>query len=107
MKHGRKLIIEVKGYPSERYVRGEKKGKKKPTPPNLQAKHWFAEALLAIVREKHREPNSIVAIGLPRKPIYEKLIKEVKDVLCRCLDLLFILVHENGEIHTLSCHRIT
>ena len=104
-KAGRKMIIEVKGYPSDKYVRGEKKGQKKPTPPKLQAKHWFAEALLAITREKRREPGSIVAIGLPRKPVYEELIEEVKDILCKCLNPLFILVHENGEVHTLSCQQ--
>jgi len=103
LREGRKLIIEAKGYPSDRYVRGAKKGQKKPTPPNLQAKHWFAEALLAVLREKHREPDSIIAVGFPRKPIYEKLINEVKDVLCKCLDMLFILVNEDGEITTLTC----
>jgi Holliday junction resolvase-like predicted endonuclease len=103
VKEGRKMIIEVKGYPSDKYVRGEKKGQKKPTPPNLQAKHWFAEAILTIIREKHREPSSTVAIGLPRKSVYLKLISEVKDVICRCLDIVFILVSKNEEINTLTC----
>jgi len=33
LKDNRKLIIEVKGFPSKKYVRGEKKGQLKPTPP--------------------------------------------------------------------------
>jgi len=46
-KNGIKTIIEVKGYPSKYYVGTEKQGQKKPTHPNLQAKHWFSEALLS------------------------------------------------------------
>jgi len=103
IKEGRRMIVEVKGYPSDRYVRGEKKGQKKPTHPDPQARHWFAEALLSIIRRKHKEPNSIVAIGLPRKHIYEKLTEEVRDVLRKCSNLLFIFVYEDGKIRVLSC----
>lgn len=45
IKEGQKIIIEVKDYPSDKYVRGPDKGKKKKTPPNLQAKQWLGEAL--------------------------------------------------------------
>jgi len=103
-KEKKRIIIEVKGYPSDKYVRGVRKGLKKPTPPNLQAKHWFAEALLAIIRSKYREPHSIIAIGLPKKGIYEKLIKEVRTVLCDFTTLQFILVTADGKVEWLTCY---
>jgi hypothetical protein len=42
-----RLLAKVKGYPSVRYVRGSKRGQVKPTRPQVQARHWFAEALHA------------------------------------------------------------
>ncbi len=104
-KDEKKIIIEVKGYPSERYVRGKRKGQKKPTPPRLQAKHWFADALLTAIKRKCEKPDSIIAIGLPKKDYYEELTKEVKGLLCKCLDLTFILVDENGEISIEGYHH--
>lgn len=52
-KNGQQTLVEVKGYPSDRYVRDNprrniKKGDLKPTSPRLQARHWFAEALLSL-----------------------------------------------------------
>jgi len=77
MKDDEKIIIEVKGYPSRKYVKGKKKGKLKPTHPNLQAKHWFAEALLSVVREKSKEKTISIGVGLPKFPKYLQLINEV------------------------------
>ena len=101
-KEEKKIIIEVKGYPSDKYVKGVKKGLKKPTPPNLQARHWFAEALLAAIRSKYREPRSIIAIGLPKIRIYEKLVEEIRAVLRDYITLQFILVSANGKVEWLT-----
>jgi len=46
IRNGIKEVIEVKGYPSEFYTSGQKKGQKKPTRPRLQSKHWFSESIL-------------------------------------------------------------
>jgi len=67
-KNGKKIVIEVKGYPPRYYVVGKKKGQPKPTHPNLEAKHWFADALLSVVVEKSRNPKIKVGIGLPLFP---------------------------------------
>jgi hypothetical protein len=48
-KNHKQLVIEVKDYPSKYYVRGKKKDKPKPTPPELQATHWFAEAIFSVL----------------------------------------------------------
>jgi hypothetical protein len=45
-KDGRRLAVEVKGFPSARYARGPKAGQPQPKPRTLQARHWFSEALL-------------------------------------------------------------
>lgn len=96
-KDGVKVIVEVKGYPSDKYVRGEKKGQKKPTNPNLQAKHWFSEVLLQVLLAKSENTNAVVCMGLPKFPLYEKLIGQLEHIL-RDLGVICYLVDENGEI---------
>ncbi|MCX6821999.1 MAG: hypothetical protein NTW30_04445 [Candidatus Aenigmarchaeota archaeon] len=78
VKNGIKTIIEVKGYPSEFYVGTEKQGKRKPTYPNLQAKHWFSEALLSLLSAKCEAWDEVtIAMGLPRYPKYEELCSRI------------------------------
>jgi Holliday junction resolvase-like predicted endonuclease len=79
IKDGIKTIIEVKGYPSTKYVSGADKGKKKPTNPKLQAKHWFSEALLSLLIAKCKDwDNTSIALGLPRFEKYEELYLKMK-----------------------------
>ena len=59
------LLVEVKGYPSNRYYRGPKKGQLKPTPPTSQARHWFAGALLSALLMKTQYPWSSRYATLP------------------------------------------
>ena len=100
VKGDRKLVIEVKGYPSTRYVRGEKKGKLKPTPPNLQAKHWFSEALLSVIRVKSQNSMVEIGIGLPKFQKYVQLISDV-EILKKCLGIKFYIVKKDGGVETL------
>lgn len=99
-KGGERVVIEVKGYPSRRYVRGEKKGKPKPTPPQLQATHWFCEALFQVIREKSKNKTINIGIGLPKFPKYLQLIKEVS--ILSSLNLRFYLVDENGKVEVIK-----
>lgn len=96
-KDGQKIIMEVKGYPSDKYVSGPYKGEKKPTNPNLQAKHWFGEALLALLIAKSRNPVCKTVIGLPDFRIYRDLLERVKFVMMK-LNMGYILVDERGHV---------
>ena len=96
MKNHKKLIVEVKGYPSRKYVKGEKKGELKPTHPSSQAAHWFAEALLSVVKEKSKDREVDIGIGLPKFPRYLKLMREVS--ILSALGLRFYVVDENGKV---------
>jgi hypothetical protein len=77
IKNGEKLIVEVKGFPSDKYVSGPKKGKRKPTPPNLQAKHWFSEALFSLIMARSENLQVKIGLGLPDEPTYRKLIGKI------------------------------
>jgi len=96
-KDNSKFIFEIKGFPSDKYVSGKKMGKKKPTNPNLQAKHWFAEALLSLIIAKSENPKINIAMGLPFKEKYKELINKIT-YFRKQFDLTFYLVDENGNI---------
>ena len=100
IKEGHRLIVEVKGFPSERYVRGPKKGQLKPTPSNLQAKHWFAEALLSLIIKKNQMPDVEIALGLPDFPKYRELIDGV-NCLRKAIGLRFFIVRRNGQVEVM------
>jgi Holliday junction resolvase len=100
-KNQEQLVIEVKGYPSKYYVRGKKKGKLKPTPPELQATHWFAEAILSVLLKKSENSKIKIAIGLSDFEKYRELIEKIKFVR-RKIGIEFYLVRENGQIEIIS-----
>jgi len=95
-KDGLKIIIEVKGYPSDKYVRGPDKGKMKRTHPNLQAKHWFGEALLSLLKAKSKNPECKIIIGLPMFKVYEGLLEDINFVMGK-MEIGYILVDEEGK----------
>jgi len=97
-RDGRRLHIEVKGYPSDTYARGEQQGQPKPTHPATQARVWFAGALLkaAVLRNDH--PLDMVVIGLPSFPTYRTLADRVTLTLIGG-DIGMIWVDEAGRVN--------
>lgn len=82
------LLIEVKGYPWDRYARGPRAGRAKPTPPTTQARHWFAQALMQVVMRKQEYPDASIAMALPDFPTYRSLIRRCR----RAIDALGIRI---------------
>ncbi len=103
-KDGRRLAVEVKGFPSARYARGPKVGQPKPTPQTLQARHWFGEALLASVLTPSKLGRTEVALGLPDMLRYRKLIEQARWALER-LAIGIYLVEEGGAVERLHDHH--
>jgi hypothetical protein len=95
-RDGQRLLVEVKGWPSSTYARGERAGQPKPTQPTLQATHWFAEALTSLIR-RGGEPGSRLAMGLPAIPRYRTLLGQVGWALDR-LDITVYLVTAEGLV---------
>jgi hypothetical protein len=95
-RDGRRMLVEVKGWPSTTYARGERAGQPKPTPPTLQATHWFAELLTSLIR-RGAEPGSRLAMGLPDMPRYRSLLGEADWALER-LDITVYLVTADGAV---------
>jgi Holliday junction resolvase-like predicted endonuclease len=99
-------LTEVKGYPSEYYVSGKKKGQKKRTSPKLQAKHWLGEAILSTMfnygkeRGKRKDKKIALSIVLPKHERYEELLEQlspfIKDLCTEAI--VFYLVDQNGKV---------
>ena len=93
-----RLIVEVKGYPKTVYQRGPNKGKPKPTNPKLQARHWYAGALLSALLRKADAPDAKVGLCSPDMPTYQALIRRTSQSL-KCLGLQVYLVAEDGSVY--------
>jgi Holliday junction resolvase-like predicted endonuclease len=91
------LIVEVKGWPSDKYMDGPNQGQPKPTQPTLQAKHWLSEAFLTIIRRKSKYPKHALAIGLPHCKRYVALLKEM-DWAIKSLGIKIYFVESDGTV---------
>ncbi len=102
-KDGRRLAVEVKGFPSTRYARGPNAGQPKPTPPTLQARHWFAGAVLTSILTRAKLTQAEVALALPDLPRYRKLLEQAH--WAGRLGIGVYLVHEDGRAERLLDHH--
>ena len=101
VKDEKHLIVEVKGFPSDKYVKEPNKGEKNRTHPNSQAIHWFAEALLQLVVAKSNQNQIDIAMGLPCFDKYNELISSIQNI-AKIIDLEFLLVNEKGNVDRIS-----
>jgi hypothetical protein len=97
VRDGRRLIIEVKGYPSDKYRDPRRAGEVKRTNPALQAKHWFADALLKMVRLRGKRPDVTLAMAFPDAPRYRSLLGETSKPL-RQLGIGVFIVTADGRV---------
>jgi hypothetical protein len=97
------LLIEAKGYPSKSYQDPARATEVKPTKPNNQAQHWYSHALLKVMRLKEKNPNAMVAIGLPDFERYRALFDETRSGLAK-LGVVLMFVDELGNV-TSPCRQ--
>jgi hypothetical protein len=96
-KGARRLVVEVKGYPSTGYRDPRRANEVKRTNPTLQAKHWFADALLKMVRLSGQHPQLELAMAFPDAPRYRTLTAETREPLRR-LGVAIVFVLPDGRV---------
>ena len=94
-RDGETLVVEVKGYPGKRYAHGAKRGKPKPTSPHTQMRHYFAGALVDLLRRRKGYPGARLALALPAATTYRNLTEELRWALAR-LGVEVLWVSEEG-----------
>lgn len=109
IKNGIKEVIEVKGYPSEFYTSGEKKGQKKKTRPEDQAKHWFSECLYSCLKNYYKHKGNedyIVAMAFPLHARYFELIANVEDFFTDFnVNLKVYCIDKDGDVTISNLNR--
>lgn len=75
-REGKTMGVEVKGFPSRSYADPARAGEPKRTAPSTQAGHWFAQAVLAAMRLRSKEPAWRSVIALPDFGRYRDLYAE-------------------------------
>lgn len=73
--------IEVKGFPTRTYADPRRRDEIKPTQPSTQAGHWYAQALLAAMRLRTRQPDYLSVVALPDFTRYRRLFEETRGSL--------------------------
>lgn len=75
-KAAEKILIEVKGWPSNKYMDGPRAGQSKNTNSNTQARHWFSHALLKLMIEGSRHNRARIVLALPEFQTYRRLAEK-------------------------------
>jgi len=96
-KAGAVLLIEAKGYPSNKYRDPRRSAEPKPTNPTNQAQHWYSHALLKALRLQSKNPSAVVVIALPDFPRYRALFDETRGGLEK-LGISVLAVSDAGDI---------
>lgn len=96
-----RLNVEVKGWPSTVYARGDRAGQTKPTQPTVQARHWFAGALLSAVLIRDALPEQRVALAFPDIARYRDLLARSARSL-HDLRVEVLLVGDDGAVATVD-----
>jgi hypothetical protein len=94
---GQVLHIEVKGWPSSTYADPRRAGEVKRTQPTVQAKHWFAEAVLSAVRLRARHLADRVVTVFPDMARYQNLAAETAATLL-VVGIEIWFVSESGAV---------
>jgi Holliday junction resolvase-like predicted endonuclease len=100
-KADRHIAVEVKGFPSTVYARGENAGQPKRTKPNLQARHWLAEALLTGILIADAGTHTEVALAFPAVPRYRDLLRRIRHGIER-LGFRVLICEETGVVRDLT-----
>ena len=103
-KDGRRLAVEVKGYPGTTYASGDQQGEPKRTKPTNQAPKWFSQALVRAIRSTDGSGSPEVAIAFPDYPRFRSLIAD-SDWALRRLGIGVYLVREGGDVDRLLDHQ--
>ncbi len=102
-KANRRLLIEVKGFPTTTYAYGPNRGKLKSTQPTNQARQYFSHALLSMMRMLDKEPSAEVALCFPDYPTYRALLAATKRPF-KLLRVGVYLVRKDGSVEVYTEH---
>jgi hypothetical protein len=95
---GERLLVEVKGYPTSTYARGERRGQTRNAGSlGAQARTYFSNALLSGCVMRSEDRNARIALAFPAKETFSALAQRVGSVLLDA-GIEVWLVEEDGTV---------
>jgi hypothetical protein len=94
---GTRLFVEVKGWPSTKYVDPSRASERKPTSPSVMARAWFADGIMHVMRLRSANPEGLVWLALPSRDTYRRLWDGVA-AAAQDARLDVVWVDENGSV---------
>ncbi|TML22106.1 MAG: hypothetical protein E6G35_16360 [Actinobacteria bacterium] len=92
----RTLAIEVKGFPSRSYADPRKAEQVKPTNPAVQARHWYAAAMLQAMLMRQQHPTYDIAVAFPDVPTYRTLHQRTRGSLADLRVATYFVAADGG-----------
>jgi hypothetical protein len=96
-RDGVPLHVEVKGWPSERYVDPARAHEVKKTPPSLMARTWFADGVVQVLRLRAAHRFDEVGLALPAIDTYRRLVTSIRPPL-EAVRISVLWVSEDGGV---------
>lgn len=103
-KGARTLAVEVKGYPTDTYEHGARRGEPKPTQPTNQARQWFSHAALKVMMLRGDYPQREIAACFPDFPTYRNLASRTRSSF-EALGVGIYFVRDDGSVEVFVPHR--
>jgi hypothetical protein len=103
-KGPRTLAVEVKGFPTDTYEHGARRGEPKPTLPTNQARQWFSHASLKVMLLRGDHPEREIAACFPDFPTYRNLANRTRSSF-EALGVGIYFVREDGAVDVFVPHR--
>lgn len=103
-KGARTLAVEVKGFPTDTYEHGARRGEPKPTQPTNQARQWFSHAVLKVLLLRGDHPEREIAACFPEFPTYRNLANRTRSSF-EVLGIGIYFVREDGTVDPFVPHR--
>lgn len=100
----RTLAVEVKGFPTDTYEHGARRGEPKPTLPTNQARQWFSHAVLKVMLLRGDHPEREIAACFPDFPTYRNLANRTRSSF-EALGIGIYFVREDGTVDPFVPHR--
>ncbi len=90
-------FIECKGFPSDTYQKGSKKGQQKSKKRiSSQSYSWFTR-VIGQISLRMKQENGNYGIGLPNKDYFKKKITDIH-IFRKRAKIHFFLIRRNGDI---------
>lgn len=94
---GRRVHVEVKGWPSERYVNPARAHETKRTSAPVMARSWFSDGVVHVLRLRNSHPADAVVLAMPGMDTYRRLVDGVRHAL-EAIRITVLWLDEDGSV---------